>query len=133
MTSTPSTRRELDGVALWSIIGRPNQHSRVLAEKGLSEASSVRPTLTLLDCAQVLTDLENGATLRAFLSRRLRCSAMRISKKFAGDKCLGKQIYLRRAASAAEVSMEELAASDIARRKFVPAARNQEAACWRGR
>ena len=35
----------------------------------------MHPTLTLLDCAQVLTDLENGATLRAFLSRRLRCSA----------------------------------------------------------
>ena len=103
MTSTPSTRRELDGVALWSITGRPSQHSRVLAEKGLSEESSVHPTLTLLDCAQVLTDLENGATLRAFLSRRLRCSAMRISKKFAGDKCLGKQIYLRRAASALSI------------------------------
>ena len=69
MTSTPSTRRELDGVALWSITGRASQHSRVLAEKGLSEESSVHPTLTLLDCAQVLTDLENGATLRAFLSR----------------------------------------------------------------
>ena len=127
MTSTPSTRRELDGVALWSIIGRPNQHSRVLAEKGLSEASSVRPTLTLLDCAQVLTDLENGATLRAFLSRRLRCSAMRISKKFAGDKCLGKQIYLRRAASAAEAEAEAraLAALEAA---FVAAATRQAAA-----
>ena len=87
----------------------------------------MRPTLTLLDCAQVLTDLENGATLRAFLSRRLRCSAMRISKKFAGDKCLGKQIYLRRAASAAEAEAEAraLAALEAA---FVAAATRQAAA-----
>ena len=127
MTSTPSTRRELDDMALWSTTGRPSQHSRVLAEKGLSEESSVHPTLTLLDCAQVLTDLENGATLRAFLSRRLRCSAMRISKKFAGDKCLGKQIYLRRAASAAEAEAEAraLAALEAA---FVAAATRQAAA-----
>lgn len=43
-----------------------------------------------------LLALENGATLRAFLSKKLNCSAMRISKKFAGEKCLGKQIFLRR-------------------------------------
>ncbi|KAJ8598215.1 hypothetical protein CTAYLR_005515 [Chrysophaeum taylorii] len=43
-----------------------------------------------------LLPLENGATLRAFLSKKLNCSAMRISKKFAGEKCLGKQIFLRR-------------------------------------
>ena len=43
-----------------------------------------------------LLPLENGATLRAFLSKKLNCSAMRISKKFAGEKCLGKQIFTRR-------------------------------------
>jgi hypothetical protein len=31
MTSTPSTRRQLDGVALWSFIDRFSQHGRVLA------------------------------------------------------------------------------------------------------
>ena len=77
--------------------------------------------------AGVLADLENGATLRAFLSRRLRCSAMRISKKFAGDKCLGKQIYLRHAAAAAEAEAEAraLAALEAA---FVAAATRQAAA-----
>ena len=37
MTSMPSTRRQLDGVPLWSITTRSSQHGRVLAEKGLSE------------------------------------------------------------------------------------------------
>ena len=37
-----------------------------------------------------LLPLENGATLRAYLSEKLNCNPMRISKKFAGDKCLGK-------------------------------------------
>mmetsp|Transcript_18419 Transcript_18419/g.62082 ORF Transcript_18419/g.62082 Transcript_18419/m.62082 type:complete len:439 (-) Transcript_18419:178-1494(-) len=43
-----------------------------------------------------LLALDNGSTLRAFLSKQLNCSAMRISKKFAGEKCLGKQIYAKR-------------------------------------
>ena len=47
-----------------------------------------------------LLPLENGATLRAFLSKKLNCDPMRISKKFAGARCLGKQIFLRRAPDA---------------------------------
>ena len=37
-----------------------------------------------------LLPLENGATLRAYLSKKLNCDPMRISKKFAGARCLGK-------------------------------------------
>lgn len=40
-----------------------------------------------------LLPLENGATLRAYLSKKLNCDPMRISKKFAGAKCLGKVRY----------------------------------------
>ena len=59
-----------------------------------------------------LLPIENGATLRAFLSKKLNCSAMRISKKFAGEKCLGKQIYLR--APAAPADPDALAAEAAA-------------------
>lgn len=45
-----------------------------------------------------LLPLENGATLRAFLSMKLNCDPMRISKKFAGARCLGKQIFLKKSA-----------------------------------
>jgi hypothetical protein len=34
--------------------------------------------------------IENGASLRGYLSRVLNCDPMRISKKFTGVKCLGK-------------------------------------------
>ena len=43
-----------------------------------------------------LLPLENGATLRAYLSKKLNCDPMRISKKFAGNKCLGKVTHLQR-------------------------------------
>ena len=43
MTSTPSTRRQLDGAALWSLTARFSQHGRVLAENGLSEELSGAP------------------------------------------------------------------------------------------
>lgn len=43
-------------------------------------------------------DCENGCTLRAFLSRKLHCAPMRISKKFAGQS-IGKHVFIARAAS----------------------------------
>jgi len=39
-----------------------------------------------------LRDCDNGATLRTYLSRRLHCDPMRISKKYAGSS-VGKSVY----------------------------------------
>jgi hypothetical protein len=39
-----------------------------------------------------IDDCENGTTLRLYLSRKLRCAPMRISKKYAG-KGIGKIVY----------------------------------------
>lgn len=36
--------------------------------------------------------LVEGTTLRVFLAEKLRCDPMRITKKFAGDGCLGKRV-----------------------------------------
>ena len=44
MASTPSTRRQLDGLPVCSLTARFSQHGRVLAEKGLREELSARPT-----------------------------------------------------------------------------------------
>ena len=41
-------------------------------------------------------DIENGSQLRAFLAEKLCCAPMRISKKFSGEKSLGKKTYKRR-------------------------------------
>lgn len=38
-----------------------------------------------------LLPLTDGTTLRTFLSKLLNCDPMRISKKFVGSKCIGKQ------------------------------------------
>ena len=51
MASTPSSRRQLDGVAAWSLTDRFSQHGHVLAERGLCGELS-HPTLWLI-CAQV--------------------------------------------------------------------------------
>eukprot|EP01039_Chlorochromonas_danica_P008722 gene8725-9612_t len=39
-------------------------------------------------------NLAGGTTLRSFLSERLSCDPMRITKKFAGSSCIGKQVYV---------------------------------------
>lgn len=71
-----------------------------------------------------LLQLENGATLRAFLSKKLNCSAMRISKKFAGEKCLGKQIFLRRSGVDDEQLKQEQELLDKLERAFLSSVSN---------
>ena len=34
-----------------------------------------------------------GTTLRCYLSEKLNCDPMRITKKFAGASCIGKQVF----------------------------------------
>lgn len=43
-----------------------------------------------------VSNCDNGSTLRAFLSKKLHCAPMRISKKFAGQG-IGKHVFLSRA------------------------------------
>ena len=34
-----------------------------------------------------------GTTLRSYLSEKLQCDPMRITKKFTGDSCIGKRVF----------------------------------------
>ncbi|CAM9561209.1 unnamed protein product [Discosporangium mesarthrocarpum] len=43
-----------------------------------------------------LLPLTEGTTLRTFLSIMLNCDPMRISKKFVGPNCIGKQVFRRK-------------------------------------
>lgn len=40
-----------------------------------------------------LDEDERGITLRAYLSQKLGCDPMRITKKYTGASCLGKRVY----------------------------------------
>ena len=52
-----------------------------------------------------LSDCDNGDTLRAYVSRKIQCLPMRVSKKFAG-LCIGKNIFVR---SEQPIDMSDLA------------------------
>eukprot|EP00903_Cladosiphon_okamuranus_P013837 g12876.t1 len=43
----------------------------------------------------LLSQVEEGTTLRAFLSERLQCQPMRVTKKLHGSKGMGKRLYVR--------------------------------------
>jgi hypothetical protein len=60
--------------------------------KWLPEEEEYAQLLIALFDGGLLIDCDNGATLRSYLSQKLRCAPMRISKKFAG-KGIGKSIY----------------------------------------
>ena len=70
-----------------------------------------------------LLPLTDGTTLRTFLSKLLNCDPMRISKKFVGQNCIGKQVFRRRQSDLEKLSVEEIEASrnDLAEleRKFL--------------
>jgi hypothetical protein len=48
--------------------------------------------------AGLLDDCEDGSTLRSYLSTKLRCAPMRISKKFGG-KSIGNKVFVRKEGS----------------------------------
>jgi hypothetical protein len=41
-----------------------------------------------------LVRAQQGITLRGFLSEKLHCDPMRITKKFSGNDCIGKQVFV---------------------------------------
>lgn len=55
-----------------------------------------------------LLPLTDGTTLRNFLSKLLNCDPMRISKKFVGNNCIGKQVFRRRVADINRLNKEQI-------------------------
>jgi hypothetical protein len=55
-----------------------------------------------------LLPLTDGTTLRTFLSKLLNCDPMRISKKFVGSNCIGKQVFRRRNADLSRLTPEQI-------------------------
>jgi len=65
---------------------------RLRSGKWLPEEEKYAQVLIGLFAEGHIMDCENGATLRAYLSVKLHCAPMRISKKYAGQG-IGKLIY----------------------------------------
>ena len=55
-----------------------------------------------------LLPLTDGTTLRTFLSKLLNCDPMRISKKFVGQNCIGKQVFRRRQQDLEKLTSEQI-------------------------
>lgn len=55
-----------------------------------------------------LLPLTDGTTLRTFLSKLLNCDPMRISKKFVGQNCIGKQVFRRRQQDLEKLTPEQI-------------------------
>ena len=72
-----------------------------------------------------LLDAAPGTTLRSYLSDKLNCDPMRITKKFTGDASIGKRVFHPRenaSPAAVERSRREIAELEATwRRKLVPA------------
>jgi hypothetical protein len=60
-----------------------------------------------------LLPLTDGTTLRTFLSKLLNCDPMRISKKFVGSNCIGKQVFRRRTADINRLTPEQIHQSRV--------------------
>jgi hypothetical protein len=60
-----------------------------------------------------LLPLTDGTTLRNFLSKLLNCDPMRISKKFVGNNCIGKQVFRRRAVEMGRLGEGEMRRSSL--------------------
>ena len=70
--------------------------------------------------ARVIRDFNNGfldapagTTLRTYLSDKLNCDPMRITKKFTGDSCIGKRVFHPAARCAANAAVIDKAQVSI--------------------
>ena len=72
------------------------QNRKLRSGKWLPEEEEYADALIQLFEQGHLTDCENGTTLRAYLSGKLHCAPMRISKKYAGTG-IGKLVFLSKA------------------------------------
>jgi len=54
-----------------------------------------------------------GTTLRSYLSEKLQCDPMRITKKFTGDACIGKRVFHPAVRSAANASSIDKAQAEL--------------------
>jgi hypothetical protein len=66
-----------------------------------------------------LLPLTDGTTLRTFLSKLLNCDPMRISKKFVGSNCIGKQVFRRRTADLNRLTPEQIQQSRVELSEYV--------------
>lgn len=62
---------------------------------------------------QGLLPLQVGTTLRCFLSDKLNCDPMRISKKFAGSSSIGKQVYTPCDPTSASLELMKIAQEEL--------------------
>lgn len=62
----------------------------------------------ILEFKSGLLPLTDGTTLRTFLSKLLNCDPMRISKKFVGSNCIGKQVFRRRTADINRLTPDQI-------------------------
>lgn len=56
-----------------------------------------------------------GTTLRSYLSEKLQCDPMRITKKFTGDACIGKRVFhpaVRSAGNASTIDRAQVRSSE---------------------
>jgi hypothetical protein len=72
----------------------PQQPQRRSGKWTVEEEEYANILIEVFNRGAVFEDLQNGITLRSFLSRKLFCEPMRISKKFAG-KGIGKKVYIK--------------------------------------
>jgi hypothetical protein len=61
-------------------------------------------------------DAPAGTTLRTYLSEKLQCDPMRITKKFTGDSCIGKRVFhpaVRSPSNAAAIDKAQVSSTPI--------------------
>lgn len=118
IASSPSTKIHEENKKETSL--KPQLHSRVRSDS-IQSHSTIRASPASSDStpkqgqnlrrgkwtleeeayvARVIQDFNNGfldapagTTLRTFLSDKLSCDPMRITKKFTGDACIGKRVF----------------------------------------
>ena len=96
-----------DGVALGGQKEGKNKRVGLRRGKWTTEEENYANRL-IQEFKSGLLPLTDGTTLRTFLSKLLNCDPMRISKKFVGGNCIGKQVFRRRQQDLERLTVDQI-------------------------
>lgn len=120
-TKRPAARKRSNSVPMYAA---SDPKAFLLADVSSSKASHLRRGKWTVEeetyVARVIRDFNNGfldapagTTLRTYLSDKLNCDPMRITKKFTGDSCIGKRVFHPAARCAANAAVIDKAQVSI--------------------
>jgi len=92
-TNHEPNRDRADSIPYASIESTPSLNGKALRRGKWTQEEEAFVARAIHDFNCGFLNVPAGTTLRTYLSDKLQCNPMRVTKKFTGDACIGKRVF----------------------------------------